>query len=359
MRIASVSFWHLHGADYARAAVAHPDFDLVAGWDADPERGRSAAQEFGFVFVEDLEDLLADPTIEGVIVCTETSQHPEIVLRCIAAGKHVFMEKVLAADPADARRIVDAARDAGIALTVSMWRSDTGYAAQIAELVAGSAVGTVTSARIRDGHPFALSTPQHPHGTLPQRFYVPETAHGGALIDLCHPVYLTAMLLGLPDRVTAAFGHVTERAVEDNAAVLMSYSDGAIAIAETTYVSSVTPFSIEIHGTEGSILYTEPGIGAWVAARSIGKPERIGPDDVPRLRIRSTRDQDRQWREIAVRPDSPTALLQWLSHAQSGTRDDTSLDLALALTTLVDAAYRSESEGRTVVLDDVARAIAL
>ena len=42
INIASVGFWHLHGADYAGAAQRHPEVDLVAGWDPDPERLRAA-----------------------------------------------------------------------------------------------------------------------------------------------------------------------------------------------------------------------------------------------------------------------------------------------------------------------------
>ncbi len=45
--IASVGFWHLHGADYAGEAQRHPEVNLVAGWDPDPERLRVAAERFG------------------------------------------------------------------------------------------------------------------------------------------------------------------------------------------------------------------------------------------------------------------------------------------------------------------------
>ena len=103
-------------------------------------------------------------------------------------------------DLAGAEKIVREARAAGIALTVSLWRSDRGYTEQIAELVGDGVVGLVTSARIRDGHPFALPTEGHPQGTLPARFYDLEKAEGGVLIDLCHPLYLLTRIVGSSEK---------------------------------------------------------------------------------------------------------------------------------------------------------------
>lgn len=350
MKVASVSFWHLHGTDYATDAQNSPDMELVALWDDDVERGIEGARRYGIDFVPDLDVILDDPSIEGVIVCAPTSDHAEIVIRCIRAGKHVFMEKVLSADLPEALAIVEAAREHRVALTVSLWRSNKGYAAQIADFVASGLVGAVTSARIRDGHPFALSMTGHPDGLLPARFYDPATTRGGVLIDLCHPLYLLAMILGLPKRVTAMFGHVTDREVEDNAAVLLSYASGAIAIAETSSVTRITPFTIEIHGTEGSILYSEPGIGALVAARDSDTGPGLGPDDVPRLRYRSINSPEPGWQEIEVATDAPTAITQWAHHVQSGSRGQSNNDLAIALTALVRAAYDSATLGEVVAV---------
>ncbi|GAA1972482.1 Gfo/Idh/MocA family oxidoreductase [Microbacterium pumilum] len=356
MRVASVSFWHLHGTDYARDAQNNPDVDLVALWDDDHERGRAGAAKHGIPFVEDLDQILDDASIEGVIVCSPTSEHVPLVTRCIQAGKHVFMEKVLSADLAGAEEIVAAAREADITLAVSLWRSDRGYTGQIAEMVRNGTVGTVTSARVRDGHPFALPTADNPDGILPARFYDRRTAQGGVLIDLCHPLYVLARIMGLPDTVMAGFGHVTARETEDNAAVLMVYPTGAIGIAETSAVSRVTPFTIEIHGTAGSILYSEPGIGAFVAARTHGGGGGDSPDDVPRLRYRNTDDELQEWHELEIAPDTPLAFNQWVDHVAQGTRAESNLELALELSSLVEAAYESAADSRRVTVQPTTRA---
>jgi predicted dehydrogenase len=351
MKVASISFWHLHAKDYIQEAANHPGVDVVALWDEDRRRGIAAAREHRVEFVEHLDGILSDASIEGVIVCSPTADHRDIVTRCIRAGKHVFMEKVLAATLQDATAIVDAAREAGVALVVSLWRSDRGYARQIARMVADGAVGVVTSARIRDGHPLALPADGHPEGLLPTQFYRQAESQGGVLIDLCHPIYLLISIAGPPQRVTSAFGQVTGRPVEDNAAVLFSYANGAIGVAETSFVTRITPFVIEIHGTEGSILYSEPGIGALVAARAGGFPDSgNGPDDRPRLRIRSTREPRAGWQELQVEADAPRAFAQWVEHARTGSRAGPNLDLALALTAAMEAAYTSAANDRTVTV---------
>ena len=120
------------------------------------------------------------------------------------------------------------------------------------------------------------------------------------LIDLCHPLYLLAMIVGLPERGRAMFGHVTGHEAEDNAAVLLCYPNGAIGIAETSSVTRITPFTIEIHGTEGSILYSEPGIGALVAAREGDTVAERRTRRRPRLRYRSIETATAGWQEIEV-----------------------------------------------------------
>ena len=93
-------------------------------------------------------------------------------------------------------------------------------------------------------------------GWLPEGFYDPEAAVGGALSDLgCHPVYLTQLFLGaLPATVSATYASFTRRQVEDQAVVTLGYPGGAIGVVETGFPSR-DPFTIEMHGTMASLAY--------------------------------------------------------------------------------------------------------
>jgi predicted dehydrogenase len=322
IRVAILGFWHVHAADYAREALAHPGMEIVAAWDDDTTRGRARAADLDVAFHESLDDLLARPDVDGVIVTTATNAHPAVITAAAKAGKHVFTEKVLALTPADAQRIVDTVTASDVKLVVSLPRLAHGYTIAIREVLASGRLGDVTAVRCRLAHDGALGD-----GWLPPQFFDPVEAGGGALVDLgCHPVYLTRLFLGgMPDSVSAVYGHVTGRAVEDNAVVTMRRASAAVAVAETGFVTPRSPFSIEIHGTRGSLLYG----GAQ-----------------PRPRVQDTTAPRDDWTEVPVPASASSPLEQWVGHIVDGSTATENIALALDLTVLVDAANTAARTGR-------------
>ena len=360
IRIAMLGFWHLHGKDYAEAAEENPDTNIVAVWDSDEERGRGQADRFGAEFVGDLDQILARSDVDAVVVTSETNRHREIIIAAARAGKHIFTEKVIAATLEDAEAILAEVEASGVSFMVSMWRSDEAYAPTIKNLIDSGAVGRVTQVRVRDGHPFALPFGDSPGGILPEHFYDPATAQGGALIDLCHPVYLICSFLGLPESVSATFGYATGRAVEDNAVVSFRYPGGAIGIAETGYVSAVTPFLIEVHGTEGSILFSLEGIGEMAARWRMPadyegvSPSALAPDGILKLRSTSPGSESRTWERVELPTAAqPKAFAKWIANIQSGTTDPVNAELGRQLSAVIEAAYRSADTESSVSLSSL------
>jgi predicted dehydrogenase len=362
IRVAMLSFWHVHGKDYARAAEEHPETEIVAVWDEVPERGRAEATQRSVRFFAQLDELLAQPDIDGVIVDTPTSMHHEVIIPAAQAGKHIFTEKVIAATLREAEAIVAAVEQAGVAFVVSMRRLADPATVAIRELIAQGVLGDLTLARVRDSHSGALRTAARPDGWLPAQFYSPEQAQGGALIDLCHPVYLARTFLGRPEGVSAIFGHMTGRPVEDNAVVTLRYPNGAIGVAETAYVAQYAPFAIEVHGTQGSVIYSETGIGEMIARRRGPRPlsgsggAHSGPDG--KLRIRSDRvaGAETEWLIQDVPAAHPPAFDQWVAHIQQGTRANENIAIGLDLTAIIEAAGRSAASGQLVELNRLERA---
>jgi len=85
----------------------------VAG--ADAEQSERAAREMGALRAAvDAQDVLADPDVEVVHICTPNYLHVPFALAAIAAGKHVVCEKPLAMDVAGAEQVVAAAAAAGV-----------------------------------------------------------------------------------------------------------------------------------------------------------------------------------------------------------------------------------------------------
>jgi predicted dehydrogenase len=79
------------------------------------ETAQAAAAELGCGFwTADYRELLARPEIEAVDICVPNHMHAEIAEAAAAAGKHIYCEKPLAMNVAEARRMVDAAARAGV-----------------------------------------------------------------------------------------------------------------------------------------------------------------------------------------------------------------------------------------------------
>ena len=166
IRVAILSFWHVHAKDYARQAAEHPETEIVAVWDEVPSRGRQQAEALGVPFYEELGALLAQPDIHAVIVVTPTSMHREVMLAAAAAGKHIFTEKVLALTTSESKAIAAAVEAVGVKLTVSLPRLYMAFTQAILSVLQEGLLGQLTLVRTRLAHDGALPTEQHPNGSL-------------------------------------------------------------------------------------------------------------------------------------------------------------------------------------------------
>lgn len=97
------------------------EVDMVAFCDIIPERAEKAAKEYGAQdakVYEDYKELLEDPTIDVVHVCTPNSSHADIAVLALEKGKHVMCEKPMAISSEEAKRMVEASKRTGKKLTI-------------------------------------------------------------------------------------------------------------------------------------------------------------------------------------------------------------------------------------------------
>lgn len=103
----------------ALAKVA--DCEMTAFCDIIPERAEKAAKEFGTPDAKvytDYKELLQDPSISVVHVCTPNRSHSFITVDALEAGKHVMCEKPMAINTAEAQKMLDAAKRTGKKLSI-------------------------------------------------------------------------------------------------------------------------------------------------------------------------------------------------------------------------------------------------
>ncbi|MBD2867653.1 Gfo/Idh/MocA family protein [Paenibacillus arenilitoris] len=329
IRIGKISYWHVHAWDYTKQAQEHPGTEIVAVWDELPERGQASAEKLGAAFHANLDEMLQRSDIDAVIVDAPTNMHQEVMVAAARAGKHIFTEKVVAATLKEVNVILDEVAKNNVKLTVSLPRLNDGYTLAVRDILSQGLLGKVTLVRVRLSHNGATAN------WLPEHFYSLEQCLGGALIDLgCHPMYLTRLFLGeMPTEVSAHFGYVTGKEVEDNAVAVLSTASGAIGIVEAGFVNNHSPFTIEVHGTEGTLMY--------------GTPEG-------KLLLRSSKaggEWTEQWVPLPIPGARESAFHQWVSHIENGTNADENVSLAVDLTKLMEASNLSAREHRAVSID--------
>jgi predicted dehydrogenase len=104
--------------EFCLAAFAEmPEIVVSAATDVDPDRAQKA-MAFGAHVYPRYEDMLADPTVEIVAINTPPQLHARMTEQAAAAGKHIFVEKPLATSLQDGKSAVNAARAAGVQITV-------------------------------------------------------------------------------------------------------------------------------------------------------------------------------------------------------------------------------------------------
>jgi predicted dehydrogenase len=108
--------------------------------DPDAERAKPFADEHGIAFSTSLDDALADPAIRAVILATPHALHGGQIEQAARAGKHIFCEKPLALERAEAERSVRLCRDAGVVLGMGHERR---YEPPMADLLARADAGAL------------------------------------------------------------------------------------------------------------------------------------------------------------------------------------------------------------------------
>ncbi|MFJ5173157.1 Gfo/Idh/MocA family protein [Streptomyces griseoviridis] len=268
----------VHTQAYARLPHHYPLLglrpELVAVADEVPGRAEEAAERYGFATAtREWRAVLDDPAVDAVSVTAPNFLHREIGVAVAEAGKHLWIEKPVGLDLADARAVADAVARAGVRGAVGFNYRNAPAVERARELIAGGGIGTVTHVRVRLFSDYAA----HPEGALSWRFER-ERGGSGVLGDLAsHGADLARHLLGditsvtadtavfVPERARptgataghsrAAGGEFGPVENEDYVSCLLRFASGARGVLEACRVSvgEQNNYGFEVHGTEGSV----------------------------------------------------------------------------------------------------------
>ena len=116
---------------------------LVAIADPMPAAAQQLAERYGISTVStDCMALIADPSIDAVLICTPTDTHADYIIAAAQHGKHIFCEKPVALDLAQTDRALAAVAAAGVTLQIGFNRRFDANFGRMQQAVASGAIGT-------------------------------------------------------------------------------------------------------------------------------------------------------------------------------------------------------------------------
>jgi predicted dehydrogenase len=278
--------WGILGAGRVSQEFAHslrllPDARIAAVASRTREHAERFAAELGVRGYSDIGAFLADPDIDVVYIATPAGLHEEHALGAFDNGKAVLCEKPFAANAASARRIVQAARDAGCFCMEAMWMRFIPLVRELKALLERGEIGDVRMLQAELGFPIPYR-----EGS---RYYDPALG-GGALLDLgVYPLSLAFYLLGLPSDAHAFVAG--DHGVDEQVCVTLQYPN-AFAQLSCTFANRARNNACVL-GSAGQVeidapLYAPTGMTVTrspAAASAPGASPRWAPlvDKRPRL----------------------------------------------------------------------------
>jgi len=104
---------------YVATLGGHPELKLVAAFDRNERNLTAFCRHWPTRKCSSLDELLGDASVELVLNLTNPRSHFEVTRRCLEAGRHVYSEKPLGMDTAEARRLVTLAQQRGLGLATA------------------------------------------------------------------------------------------------------------------------------------------------------------------------------------------------------------------------------------------------
>lgn len=361
---------HTHQEGYAADFAADRRCRLIAVTDeidiSDRRKrlNRRLADALQIPYLADLDEALARDDVHVVSVCVEPERRAKVLLRCAAAGKHLYIDKPMAATSSEAAEVVEAVRKAGV---VTQMFSNVRWPvlAEVKETLAAGSVGDLraihcdlTFAKGRAGSA-DLASPRR-EAAQPEHFEAIDSKREWFNIGV-YPLTLLHWLGHRVRRIAAETGNYffTEHQkndMEDHAVALLELEGGAIAtlsvgrtgwqshpaggLNRTTLVGSRSAVTID-----GG----RPRIEVWSDQPAWEPPQRHPADPMGFWASTVAESGMRPKQSWVIPPATRTSdASHFLDCLEDGRESDVSADLAAEVVQILMAGYASAAKGTLI-----------
>ncbi|HEV3238516.1 MAG TPA: Gfo/Idh/MocA family oxidoreductase [Gemmataceae bacterium] len=321
-----------------------PFAEIIAAADTSEAARHDAATKVpGIRTFSDWQDLLKLGEIDIVDICTPNQTHCPIALAALSAGKHVICEKPLATTASEVRQMRDAAVKAKrLIMTAQHFRFDAS-SRRVKALIDGGLLGDIYYTRAQWLRRRLLP---------PRSTFIEKRLSGGGtavdigvhILDLAYwflgapkPVSVSAQIevrQGLREDLSSAWGEWDRKLidVEDFAAALIRFDNGTTLMLETSWLS----FQPESETIRLQCFGSKAGL-TWPDGVVVGETNKVPWT----MRVEETPKNSAHHEEI----------LQFAEAVRLGKPSPVSIEETLAVTTILEAIYRSGTERREVALE--------
>lgn len=217
------------------------------------EKALSSAKKLGVKNTfKNYQQLLKDSKVDAVIIALPTHLHLNCVEKVAEAGKHILVEKPLARNVAEGKKIVSAARKNGVKLMVGYPLRFCSSFMALKERMQTGILGDVQIAyatNVGPG-PFIHRADGYSPHPVPSWWFKKELTGGGALMDFgSHMINLLRWYFGEVTDIKCHLGHRFNMEAEDQAVCFVRFAKGNIAILNVSWFSQKSQTKVELYGT--------------------------------------------------------------------------------------------------------------
>ncbi len=274
IKFAFVGFRHRHIFAAYKIIAAHPNAEILGGFEADEEAKKAAVAELGVHFTYNTyEELLADPAVDAVTIGDYYGIRGQRAIQALKAGKHVFTDKPLCISIAELDEIEKLSKEKGLKVA---WMRDVRHsprAAVVREAIQNGEIGKVHQICFTGQHPMLYKRGR-------PDWYFEEGKHGGTINDIAiHGIDVIEYFMDsrlkrvIGARSWNAFATETP-CFKDASQFIIEMTDGAMVMADVSYAAPNScgfklPFywRTTIWGTKGVIEYGPATPNSYMIAR--------------------------------------------------------------------------------------------
>jgi predicted dehydrogenase len=332
--VVGLGYW---GPNLVRNLYELPDADVAYICDSREQRVATVGRRYPAISQTTSYDVvLADPEIDAVVIATPVSSHFGLVARALDAGKHVFVEKPLAASSREAHDLLERARERGLVLMPGHTFLYSPPVNLIRELIAGGELGDIyfiSTSRVNLGlHQPDVSVVWDlgPHDFSIIRYWLDET----------------------PRRITAVSRSCILPGIPDVSFINLEFPSRVVAHVELSWLAPSKLRRTTIVGTDKMVVYddtsTEP-VRVFDSGVQLADPETFGEY---RLTYRTG---DIVSPQIAAAEPLYLELSDFCRSIQTGSVPRSSAEIGLEVVRMIEAVDASLAiDGNAVELSELA-----